>query len=322
VRAGGVVVNGSTADLGASISGASNGVRIGGGITNVTNYANITATGAGIRHAGVLMAAAGATVDNLGAITAPGAQGAGIQLTADASVTNGGSGDLGAVISGGAYGVRVGGAGVVGTLTNFGTVSGAVGVGFGQGAQAASGTVVNAGSIISTAGTAGVAIRFGSGANRLVLDPGATFVGHVLGGSGSNILELAAGSPGTFGAIGSIGPGAEFERFDTLAIDPGANWMTQGRDAIGTIANDGTLSVNIGSTLTVGTVDPTSNGEFAIVRDSVLRLGADTGSADRMRFLDGGTLVIEHAAQFGPASARRATAVRCSRVFLGVPKST
>jgi hypothetical protein len=180
-----------------------------------------------------------------------------------------------------------------GTLANYGTISGVTGVYAG-----ANGTVVNAGSIVSIDGAAGTAIRFGAGAGRLVVDPGAVFVGDVLGGSASSVLELAAGNGNAAGSIGAIG--SAFVNFGTLAVDQAANWALQNGNSIGTVANDGTLTLDAGTTLAVtGAVDPASSGIFELDTDSILRIAADSGTGDRMQFLGSAELVVEHAAQFG-----------------------
>ena len=101
--------------------------------------------------------------------------------------------------------------GGVGTITNAGTIKGANGV-----ALFAGGAVVNqAGGLLTASGNDGVYVTGGAGTvtnagtiagavdavqfiggftNRLIDVPGAVFSGAVAGGSGSNTLELAAGT--------------------------------------------------------------------------------------------------------------------------------
>ena len=95
------------------------------------------------------------------------------------------------------------------------------------------GTVTNAGTIAATGSNAeAVRLWVGSGApdGRLIVDPGAVFVGAVDGGqtaagTGTAVLELARGN-------GSIaGVGSQFVDFGTIAFDAGANWMVSGSKA-------------------------------------------------------------------------------------------
>ena len=104
-----------------------------------------------------------------------------------------------------------------GIVTNIsgGTISGGVGV-----LLLGIGTVTDAGTI-EFGSTTGIALDFSSsGANRLIVDPGATFVGEVLGGSGT--LELASAlSAGTLTAAG-------FSGFNIVDFDAGAQWTLAG----------------------------------------------------------------------------------------------
>ncbi len=100
------------------------------------------------------------------------------------------------------------------------------------------GTTISGGAINSTTTVSGdghygaVALSPGF-ANRVVVDPGATFAGRVDGGNaiGStpvSTIELAAGS-----AAGTItGFGTQFIDFGAIAIDPGVSWLIGG-DTVG-----------------------------------------------------------------------------------------
>ncbi|WP_158928549.1 Hint domain-containing protein [Acidisphaera sp. S103] len=117
----------------------------------------------------------------------------------------------------GAFDVGVeldGGGTVINTAT--GTIAGGWGV-----LMSGAGTVVNAGTISGTfSGEFAVALNNG---DRLIVDPGAVFVGAVNGGriGGSSTLELAsAASAGTLAAT-------NFTNFSTIDFDAGAAWTLQ-----------------------------------------------------------------------------------------------
>ena len=231
------IVGNATVDNTGSISGGLDGVRFGtGGSGTLTNLGAIMASGTG--SFGALAMASGVTLSNLGSIAATGSGGIGADLAAGDSLTNGASNDTTATISGNLVGVSATGAA---TVENFATISGAAAVWFVAGAT---GTVIDAGSIVSSDGAAGTAVFLRTAASRLVVDPGAVFVGKVVGSGG--VLELAVGS-GSTGAIGGIGPA--FQQFATLTVDATASWTLQGSNAIGTIAGEGTLALADNATL-------------------------------------------------------------------------
>jgi hypothetical protein len=191
-----------------------------------------------------------ATVTNFGTISGPNYQG--VDLGAGGSLTNSGPS---ATISGNT-GVRIGD--FYGTVTNTGTITGAgdgmyflangyvsnsgpssdisgfTGIDLNEG-----GIVVNAGNITGTGGygvllglagtvvNAGTisggqtAVAFGAGNNRLVVDPGAVFIGAVNNGY---VLELGAGA----GQSTLAGIGTSFTGFNTIDFDGGATWMVTG----------------------------------------------------------------------------------------------
>ncbi len=138
-----------------------------------------------------------------------------------------------------------------------------------------SGTVTNAGTIASSQGAAGVAVKFGSGANRLIIDPGAKFVGIVEGGLvGTDAIELAGTTAGTFNGLGT-----NFINFGTVQIDPGARWSLTGNN---TIASGGIFAV-AGSLGITGSV--TNDASFFIVGGTIgLASFADVGSGSTFTF--------------------------------------
>lgn len=145
-------------------------------------------------------------------------------------------------------------------VTNFGTITGTSGIFFNPNVA---GTVINAGVITNASGTAGTAITFGNLDDRLVVDPGASFTGHVFGGGGSNTLELAAGAAGSVTGIGT-----KFQSFATLALDSGASWTLPASNSATTTLDTGTLNVGTSGTFNAGTVDPSSTGMLEISTSS------------------------------------------------------
>jgi hypothetical protein len=80
------------------------------------------------------------------------------------------------------------------------------------------GSFTNAGSIGS--------VRFGTGASRIIVDPGAVFSGPVQasGSASREVIELASGvNSGTITGVGS-----QFNDFGVIAIDAGALWTIEG----------------------------------------------------------------------------------------------
>ena len=193
LKTGGTVTNGSINNA-ASISGNTtygHGVIIEGGAAAITNYADITAyygidvaaggsianTGTSLQiigHTGIFIGGPDTTtVTNDGTISGllPGvghAQGMLIQGAVD--ITNNATG----TITGTVYGILDGGGN--GTITNMGKIVGDTGI-YTSAFANENVTVINSGTIASSNG--GAALRFGAGINRLIVDPGAVFVGTV-----------------------------------------------------------------------------------------------------------------------------------------------
>ena len=243
---GGRIVNGGTGAATAKIAGGAAGIATaGGGATSVTNYGTIS----GYAY--------------------------GVSLGDGGNIVNAASG----LIAGNIYGVKI--RRDSSTITNYGTIegsfTGAVGLKF-AGTANQNITLVNAGTI---AGDGADAVRLGTGNNRVVVDPGAAFIGAVdakygvIGAGdaeyGVSTLELASAA-----SVGTItGLGTNFLDFDTLSVDAGARWMLAGSNTIagtaavtlygpltlsGTLANSGTFT-NAGSLGLAGSLNDT--GTFA-----------------------------------------------------------
>jgi hypothetical protein len=264
IRNGGVVRNGNSIDQVALITSSTRGVAFGGNLAStVINYGTIAGSGTiGIQmyaggtivngsaadpnalitdKQGVLLGGTtGSTLDNFGTIAVTprtsGANAAG--LYAGGIVVNGASNDATALLRGATVGViMVGGPSEV---INYGTISGTIGVDFQHPSSRAhltlfsQGTVVDAGTIISLQGTSGKAIVFGYGDERLVLEAGATIVGKVLGGSGTNTMELGSGS-GTVYGFGTT----KYLNFGTITVDAGGVWTLTGKTNLKNVVVNG-----------------------------------------------------------------------------------
>ncbi|HWB49091.1 MAG TPA: Hint domain-containing protein [Stellaceae bacterium] len=99
------------------------------------------------------------------------------------------------------------------TVVNFGTIVELSNYGAGVGGGGGM-TLINAGTIVGT----GTAVYLEPGENRVVVDPGAVFVGDVVGFGAT--LELAAGAErGTLAGLDT-----SFTGFATVTFDDGAGW--------------------------------------------------------------------------------------------------
>ena len=157
-------------------------------------------------------------------ITNAGAIG-GISIATGGSVSNAAAGR----IIGNLQGIFIRSSDATQAVVNYGVVSGSLGVGF-YVFQTIPDTLslVNGGTITGTGGTA---VQFNTGPDSslipdlLVVDPGAVFNGDVVGGEGSNTVELAAGT----GAAGTLGVfGSDITNFSNIVFDPGSQWTIQG----------------------------------------------------------------------------------------------
>ena len=256
---------------GAAIHGVGVQFKAGGG---VTNQSGATITG----YYAVLIENGAGTVVNDGSITATGSASAGVDLSAGGSVTNA----AGAVISGD-IGVKI------------------------SGTTADAATLVNAGTIESSAGTSGTAVSFGSVNADLIVDPGASFTGLVeataayatSGGTTitlSNTLDLASASVAGVVTLGTIsGIGGEFTNFSNVTEDSGANWMITGLNNVGgqgiVLGGNATLTIDRGATL-AGTgytvVDGTGSGDTVSNHGQIIA-GGSYGTA--VNLAGGGSVI-------------------------------
>jgi hypothetical protein len=219
------------------ISGATyDGVVLGmGGV--VTNAAGASISGA---NAGVYVKyRAAGTVTNSGAITGTGTGSAGVELSDGGSVAN----NLTGSITGISFGVFITGAS--GTVSNAGAISGAT-----------------------------YAIDFaGSGTNRLIVDPGAQFIGKVTANStAANTIELVSGT-GSIGGLGGVG--SAFTNFQTLAVDAGASWTLTGANTTSSVLDAGSLDL-AGTLNNSATI--TFQGTSQLLIDNAASFGSSVGA--------------------------------------------
>ncbi len=257
---GRVVVNGAATSPAALISGYFDGIYTGDKGSRVTNLGTVQGL-----HSNAVLLAGGGYVGN-GGVADSGAQltgylngiYAGAQYT---SVVN-----LGSITGLKSAGIdlRAGGSVINGaTSTTLAVISGQVGV-YASAMNAA--TIVNYGRII---GTAGEAVIFKSGADRLIAEAGSSFVGAIAGGGGA--LELATGA-GTLSGIG--GPGTvsgsqaiTFSGFGSYQLDAGSTWLLSGHNVLAaaqTLSSAGALTIN-GVLSGAGTLD-IAGGVTTLVR--------------------------------------------------------
>ncbi|HEV2187005.1 MAG TPA: hypothetical protein VGR70_07340, partial [Stellaceae bacterium] len=282
---GGVVFNGKVnkttallqagSNAAAVYMGGSQGTLNSGAAGTVTNFATIETTTT--LHSGVELVAGG-KVKNIDtyALIEGGLNG----------VSIGGSGSGSSVISGGVvnYGTIEGtlGAGITlsagGSVTNSGFVEGYIGVQISGGDA----TLVDAGTIKGT-GSLAVSLT-GTGAPLLVVDPGAVFVGTVVGHGSSSTLELANGRQlGTLSGIGS-----SFQSFGAIKIDPNANWVLSGDASASTLTNDGKILVHDSQTFVFGGVDEDekAHGKIVLATSGAAEFKAAVASGQSLVFRD------------------------------------
>jgi hypothetical protein len=255
-----------------------------------------TLANAGVIEAAVTMAA-GSSLGNAGLISQLGENG--LEGTAVKAASGG------VVITN--TGSIAGLSGIVlrqgGTVINSGTVTG---FGVGVDISGGNGTVTNAGILYSEVG---YSLAFaGNYTDRLIVDPGAVFVGDVIGGSGTNTLELAAGTTSATGTINQLG--SSIVGFGTVTVDAGAHWVSAAADTVasgevltdaGIFTNDGvidtTVGVEAGGTLTnaagatISTSGVGSEGVLASgVADLISNAGSIAGTRDGIALFAGGTV--------------------------------
>ena len=122
------------------------------------------------------------------------------------------------------------------------------------------GTLTVAGKITTAGATA---VTLGTGVDRLILDPGFSFVGKVQAGGANSTLELAAGtSTGVLNALGT-----EFTSFGKVTVDTGATWTVDAlASALSGVPITGSGGSNTLTLTSAGTLDLSKVSGFPIIR--------------------------------------------------------
>lgn len=299
-------------------------------MSRATNLRNTGTINGGGMQQGVVMAAGGllnnsGIVEGTNGVSVAGAAGYvidsgkiygafyGVDMAAGGTVRNAGTIDSTshgiAVQIGGAAGTLINTASIIGsfdgvaltsggTLQNSGTIYG--GGNFGVYIGGGNGTVTNSGTI--SGGTA--AVEFSGNFNDHVnFDAGAKFDGAVKGGSGFNVLELAAGRTGVIGTLSNFSN--NFVGFNVIDIDYIASWKNASGSTIGSgiaIVDAGSFSnagvIDSGVTITSaafsnsGTIDGGTYGVFLPNGGTLTNTGLIEGNSGvTLRGVGGGTLI-------------------------------
>ena len=304
-------------------------LQSGGTVINGAAGSTVSAAYINAYHVGVKIGSGGTgTVINYGTIFY--GQGAPAVVLANGVVINGPSGAIRAqIIAGAADAIDISGTGAVvnyGTIKNINTGGTYYGV-----SLAGSGTVANLGTASLIVGTDGVyaggnatvvnggiisddtashdsnyiAVKLGAGTDRLIVDPGAVFVGQVTA-AGTGTLELA--SAATAGTVSLLG--TKYVGFGQVMIDSGAQWTLSAGNTLaagatltnsgtltdaGTLLNDGMITGNrlalSGGVLTnasAGLLTATVYGAAAGAADTVVNFGTVTNSGGAAIYLHAG----------------------------------
>ncbi len=245
---GGILINGQAGGSAstATISGYFYGVQFSSKkISTLTNYGTVTdlfgGKAIGMENGLIVNGPSGATAAliDAGGGDAVSFSGAGTVINYATISAFGGSGYYGVLVTG------------AGSISNAGTA--ALIQGYGGVYLMADGTVTNAGTIESSDGTNGVAVRFAGTTNRLIVDPGAVFIGSV-SATGTATLELASTSASGTGTLSGLG--TQFVNFSQVTVDACAYWTFGGTNSLAagaTLTNSGTLT-DTGTLLNAGTL--------------------------------------------------------------------
>ena len=272
IEAGGAVNNQGTG----AISGYHTGVWLMGGGGSVTNQAGGTISAHDI---GLLAEGKPATVTNAGDISGEGGV---VAIGSAATVIN--SGDIEGTTVGSVNfrGVETLGDGVFmnagGTVANNvdGTITGA-----GDGVYlAGGGAVTNAGTISGTTAS----VQFvGSGDNALTLETGSTLIGDAIG-------STASGATNALVLEGAGRANNNFDNFNTLRVQSGANWTLGGTSSFGGATISSGSSLDDAGALTLTGTSALAGSKIIISSDDPLTMNGATALNGKV--LGAGTLAF------------------------------
>ena len=222
-----------TTGAGADISGARYGIlsrNYGTGSTTVTVNGNVTASGTTGLDTGLLARGNAAVTVTTAAGTTVSGQENGIFARSDGSgpvtiTVNGdvtGTADDGIYASSGAGGIAIT-VGSASHVTSNGTASDDFAIDTSTFATSATSLTV-AGTLN---GGAGGAVRFGSLADRLELQPTAVINGIVFAGAGTDTFALGGAGTASFD-VSKIGPTAQYRDFEVFEKDGASHWTLTG----------------------------------------------------------------------------------------------
>ena len=301
-----------------TISNATGGLISGGfvGISMSSGGARITNAAGAVISAplGIDILTSGATVSNFGTITGIGTDGQGIDIaaTAGGNITNA----EGGLVSGARIGIALFGFGVVGTVSNAGTIEspgpGGIGIGLdvgtvsnsglinagpgGSGVRIGGGTVVNAGTIAAARNGYGVYI-YGTGGG-IVINRG------MIAAAGRSGQAVAAHG-GTFVNYGLVVGSVSGVVLSAGTLAPSPPVATIAGTVIGATGISAASAVGTSQTLTVaGTVVGTGGTAVSLTAGGDDRLILDPGAAfEGVVDGGGGASVLEIAATAGLAAS-------------------
>ncbi len=266
---GGFVLNGG--GTGGLIQGGAAGIVVSGQTGTVVNQGTVVGSGF-------------AQTATMGGTVVQSPVGVGVLMTQGGQVQNGYLGGHGASIIGSMVGVEISGGGA--SVLNYDLVSGSEGVVFGSNVGVA--RLVNGGSVIGTSGTA---VRFASGDDTVVLQPGGTFVGDVIASAGgANTLVLGSSVSSTLSGFGT-----QYQNFGTIAEYDNARWSLTGHNTarVLTVAPGTGAVLTIAGDLTLSGSDPTLTvlgGTFGVTAGGSVTLGDGPAGAAGALTINAGTV--------------------------------